>query len=260
MGPAPVIDLHCHLLPGVDDGPATLEESVAMARAAATAGTSTIVATPHIRGDYPLEPSELEPRAEALRQALHQAGVRLRVLTAGEVAISKLHDLADADLQKLRLGEGSYMLVESPYTDVGDLLETALFYLQLRGFTPLLAHPERAPAFQANPDRLAALVERGMLCSITAASMRGAFGRAVQAFARRLLESRLVHDVSSDAHDSRRRPPDLIAGFEALGGRFPSQADWYTRISPAAILAGEHPGAPPAVGTSVLRRLLRRGA
>jgi protein-tyrosine phosphatase len=245
-----VIDLHCHILPGLDDGPPNLDASVALARLAAADGTRTIVATPHVREDYPFAIGEIEKRAERVNQRLAADGVDLQVTPGAEVAISQLAQLDEGALSVVCLGTSNTMLVESPYQQATDTLEDTLFNLQLRGFRPLLAHPERSPSFMSSPDRLAALVERGMLCSVTSASMAGRFGRTVQRFTRILFERGLVHDVASDAHDIGRRAPGLTAGFRLLDRDLPGlldQIDWFTVTAPAAILAGDPLPATPTL-------------
>jgi protein-tyrosine phosphatase len=259
-----VIDLHCHILPGLDDGAATLEESVTLARAFQQVGIDVVVATPHIREDYPFDPAEIGPRARGLEEALAGEGIELRVVAGAEVAISMVRNLSDEILPTLCLGDGPYMLVESPYTYATNVLEETLFDLQVRGFHPVLAHPERAPSFQQDLDRLVQLVERGVLCSVTAASMMGTFGRTVRHFTAQLFQRGLVHNVASDAHDPTRRPIDLHGGFEALDRELPGvvdQARWCTVEVPEAILGGgelppmPEPGRPRAKGWL---RLLRR--
>jgi protein-tyrosine phosphatase len=194
---------------------------------------------------------------------LASAGVNLQVVAGAEVAISRLSDLDDATLGRLTLGSSAYMLVESPYQQATDTLEDAIFNLQLRGFTPVLAHPERSPSFMSKPGRLEELVERGALCSVTSASMAGKFGRTVQRFVRLLFERGLVHDVASDAHDLRGRAPGLTAGFRVLGRDLPGladQMDWYAQDAPAAILAGEPlPTRPHAVSGRTVFGRPRRG-
>jgi protein-tyrosine phosphatase len=236
-----VIDLHCHILPGLDDGAATIDESVVLARAFQRVGIDVAVATPHIREDYPFDPAEIGPRARGLEEALAGEGIELRVVAGAEVAISIVRDLSEEILRTLCLGDGPYMLVESPYTHATNVLEETLFDLQVRGFRPVLAHPERAPSFQQDLDRLVQLVERGVLCSVTAASMIGSFGGTVRRFTGKLFQRELVHNVASDAHDPVRRPIDLLFGFEVLEREIPGlreQAPWFTAAAPEAILAG----------------------
>jgi protein-tyrosine phosphatase len=234
-----VIDLHCHVLPGLDDGPADADGSVMVARLAAADGTRTMVATPHIREDYEFELDLIEERTAALNDRLAQEGVELRVVAGGEVALSRLSQLTQPELGRVCLGESRSILVESPYQEATDMVEDTLFNLQVGGWHPVLAHPERSPSFMKDPDRLEAVVERGILCSVTAASMAGRFGRTVQRFTRLLFERGMVHDVASDAHDIRRRAPGLTAGFRLLDQQLPGvagQMEWFTSDAPTAIL------------------------
>jgi protein-tyrosine phosphatase len=255
-----VIDLHCHILPGLDDGPATLDESLELARGARAAGIEVAVATPHIREDYPFDPALISVKARELNQVLGEEGIGLNVIEGAEVAISRVRDLEDETLQSLCLGSGPYMLVETPYTYATTILEETLFDLQVRGFRPVLAHPERGPSFQQEPDRLVRLVERGVLCSVTAASMMGTFGGTVRRFTAELFSKGLVHNVASDAHDAVRRPIDLLAGFDMLDGMIPGlreQAGWYTVETPEVILAGRElppqPQPPQGRGRGIAR-------
>jgi protein-tyrosine phosphatase len=258
-----VIDLHCHILPGIDDGPVNLDFSVAMARAAEEAGIVVMVATPHVRSDHPNEPARIEAGVRELNSALAVEDVELRVLPGGEVSLQKATELDDEVLSALCLGSGDCLLVESPYRSIDIDLEGILWDLQARGFRPLLAHPERCPIFQRDPSRLARLVNGGLLCSITAASLAGRFGTTVRRFSLELLYDGLVHDVASDAHDHLHRPPDLLAGFESAEADIPGirgQASWFTVTSPVAMLTGKalpaRPDPPPRAPMSRWRRLV----
>ena len=245
-----MVDLHCHILPGLDDGPSTLEAAVDLGRAAAAAGVDTVVATPHVREDYPFPIALIDERVDAVRSALGRAGIPLRILSGGELALSMIPELDDGHLARLCLGEGRYLLVESPYTQAPSLLETALFDLQLRGFRPLLAHPERSVNFLRDPDRLERLVEKGVLCSVTAMSVAGAFGDTIRDFTSRLFAAGAVHNVASDAHDAARRGPGFDAALEELEKRMEGgleAARWFTEDAARAIAAGDElPGRPPA--------------
>lgn len=256
-----MIDLHCHILPGLDDGPADLDGSLELARVAVAAGTRTIVATPHIRDDFPFDPALIPGRVAQLNDVLRDEGVDLEVAVGGEVSVSTAADLDDATLRGVTLGGGPYLLVESPYTHATDMLEHNLFDLQVRGFRILLAHPERSPSFIRDIDRVARLVERGMRCSITAASMKGSFGRTVARFTAELFRGGLVHDVASDAHDAVRRGPDLKSGFRAVESDLPGlleSSHWFTHDAPAALLSGaDLPPAPPRPAARRRRDALR---
>lgn len=259
-----MIDLHCHVLPGLDDGPANLDFSLAMARAAVDAGTQLMVATPHIRADFDVHPEEIEPRVDMFNERLHNEGLPLRILPGAEIGWASAADLDDRVLSKLSLGSGHYVLLESPYGRRPVDLEAIIAGLSERGHGVILAHPERCPLFQRDADRLARLVDTGVLCSITAGSMSGRFGAPVRRFTVEILRRGLVHDVASDAHDHVHRPPALTAGFKDIEDELPgisAHAAWFTVTSPVAILAGNplpaRPGldAPKATG---MRRLFGR--
>jgi protein-tyrosine phosphatase len=254
-----VIDIHCHILPGLDDGPATEDDSVELARAAVASGTRTLVATPHIRGDHPFAHERIEELAARLRERLAAEGIELELLTGGEIALSELDLIDEPRLRDLALGQGDCVLVETPYGQVGELLEGMLADLRRRGFRPVLAHPERSPAFLEDPARLARLVESGVLTSITAASMEGRFGKPARRLCVQMLKDGLVHDVASDAHSARGRPPGMLRGFEALDDELrglEDQAAWYVRDAPAAMVTGRPlpPPPPPPRGRSLFRR------
>jgi protein-tyrosine phosphatase len=261
-----VIDLHCHILPGLDDGPVNFDFSVAMARAAAENGIQVMVATPHIRSDYDVDPSALDGLVTRVNEAVEEDGTQLLVLPGGEVSLQKATELDDDVLRSLCLGSSDYLLLESPYKATDTDIEGIIREVQGRGFKPMLAHPERCPIFQHDPDRLQRLVNMGALCSITAASLAGGFGSTVRRFTLELMHDGLVHDVASDAHDHLHRPPDLLAGFESAEGEIPgitAQAPWFTVTAPVAILAGRplpaRPDPPPRPPTSRWRRLVNRG-
>lgn len=248
-----MIDLHSHLLPGIDDGPASVEDALALARAAAAAGTRTIVATPHIDHRWKVEPTEVPDMVQRMREALSEAHIELDVRVGGEISLPRLADLDAAEVDAVRLGGGPYILLECPHRATAATgFPTTVRYLRRRGESIILAHPERSPTFQRTPAHLAALVREGVLTSITAASLLGTFGTAIQSFSLRLLRDGLVHNVASDAHEIHRRGPELLSGLQAAERQLPGvlgQADWLTREVPAAVLAGSalpaRPELPP---------------
>jgi len=257
-----MIDLHCHILPGLDDGPATMEDTLEMARVAVARGIEAVVATPHVREDHPFPLELIEERAGDVRRALAEIGVELEIIAGAEVAISKLPELDGETLRRLCLGGGPYILIESPYGYATGLLESALFDLQVLELQPVLAHPERSPSFQGNFPRLGQLVEQGILCSLTADSVSGRFGRTARKCALQLFADSLVHDLASDAHDAVHRQPDIGGCFSQLEHALPdssSQVGWLTEAVPRAILDGrELPPRPQAPKPGGVRRLFRR--
>jgi protein-tyrosine phosphatase len=250
-----MIDLHAHVLPGLDDGPPTLDAAVEMARAAVAAGTRAVATTSHVDRGFGLGPAELAAARGRLAERLAHEGVELELLQGGEVAPERLYGLDDAALRGLTLGGGPFVLLECPFTPVGAGLEPMAADLQRRGFGVLLAHPERSPTFQRDPARLAALVEQGALAQVTAGSLAGAFGETARHAARAMLAAELVHVLATDAHDPTHRSPDLRAVGDALDG---AQLAWMTEAAPAAVVAGRRPSErPPLPRARGVRERLR---
>lgn len=245
-----MIDLHCHLLPAVDDGPPELGSALEMARLQLSVGVGTVAATPHVSPGIPTSPETIERGVAELEVALRAARLPLRVTTGAEVDLQCALEYDDAVLARLTLGGGSWLLVEAPLGRVSVPLEPIVGRLLERGHRVLLAHPERSPAVQRDPDLLRRLAGAGVLTQLTATSFSGRFGGTVQRFAERLLEDGLVHSVASDAHDPRRRPPGMRQ--ELLDAGLAEEAiELLTDAVPAAVLAD----APvPAVGRLTTRR------
>lgn len=257
-----MIDLHCHLLPGVDDGPADDEQALALAREQVAAGVSRAAATPHVGWSWPLTPSELPERLAALRALLAAERVPLEVVAGGELQATFALDLSDEQLAVLALGGGPYLLLEAPMTSVAVGLDRIVFALQARGHRVLLAHPERCPGLQRDPELLARLVGAGALTQVTAGALSGRFGGTVRRFALELVGNGLVHTVASDAHDLGGRPPGMREELRAAG--LEAYLDWWCCETPAAVLDGgplpEPPSPwPPTPARGARRRLgLRR--
>jgi protein-tyrosine phosphatase len=234
-----VIDLHAHVLPGVDDGPESLAGSLALARAAVLAGTRVMAATPHIGRRYGVRPEELARRVAALGEELRNEAIPLELVVGGELAASRAADLTDEQLRTVALGDGSCVLLECPFTPSGGLMPASVAYLQGRGFRVLLAHPERSPEFLRDPARLAALVDAGALVQVTAASLGGTFGRSVRRYALDLLDAGMVNAVASDAHDATARPPEVVPIVEKVVRQQrlpPATTRYLTADAPRALL------------------------
>jgi protein-tyrosine phosphatase len=243
-----VIDLHCHVLPGIDDGPKTIEESLALGRAAVAAGARTIVATPHVSRTYRNDAATIAGLTETVGRRFAGEGLPLDLRRGAEIAMTIAGDLAPEELAELTLGGGPWLLIECPFTPLASGLDLLLLGLQSRGHRIVLAHPERSPVFQRDPKLLGAYVRSGMLVSITAGSLVGRFGGEVRRFALRLAAEELIHNVVSDAHDLGGRPPGVHAELRQAG--LSSLAGWLTEAVPAAILAGEEIPPRPAVAAA----------
>jgi protein-tyrosine phosphatase len=246
-----MVDLHSHILPGLDDGAANIEQSLDIARVAEAAGVDTLAATPHIRDDHAFSLDLIEDRLGALRTALQEAEIAVQIVRGGEVSLSKVAEFKDEALETLCIGDGRYLLVESPYTEAPSLLEKVLFDLQVRGFKPILAHPERSMSFLHDRARLERLVENGVVCSVTAMSLTGAFGTSIRAYTLRLFAAGLVHNIASDAHDATRRAPGFQSALAVLESELdgaPAAAGWFTEETGRAIVQGRDlPGEPPVL-------------
>ncbi len=233
----PVIDLHCHVLAGIDDGPDTLEGSLALARAASECGTRRIVATPHVSFRYPNDAATIDRVLAQTQAALAEAGVVVELVAGAEIAMTRAGELDRTELAALTLGDGPWVLLECPFTPIATGLDTVAYGLEERGYRIVLAHPERCPAFHREPEMLYSLVGAGALTSLTAGSLVGRFGQQVRRFALELFEEELVHNVASDAHDPERRPPSIAAELERAG--LSPLLAWLADEVPSAILAGE---------------------
>ena len=249
-----MIDLHSHVLPGVDDGARTIEDSRELASKAASEGITAIAATPHVRHDYPTTPDRMEAEVAALRRDFSEQGIPVEILHGGELDLQAMRALSQDDLRRFTIAQnGRYLLVEFPYRGWPLDLKQTLFDLALSGFAPILAHPERNAEVQAEPGRLSPFVDRGGLVQITAASLDGRIGRRSRQAAQELIEAGLAHILASDAHLPEIREVGLAAAAEALDDEL---ARYLTQAAPSAIVAGE--AVPPPPARRRRRRFLRR--
>lgn len=240
-----MIDLHSHILPGLDDGAGTLADSRELARAAVEDGVRSIAATPHVRTDYPTSAEAMEAGVASVRRDLVEHGIELEVLHGGEIAVDRLADLSREELERFTIGQtGRYLLVEFPYSGWPLDLEQRLFELRVAGLESLLAHPERNREVQADPARIEGLVAAGSLVQLTAASIDGRIGRSSQLAAESLLSRELAHVIASDAHTPEVREVGMAAAAASL--RDKGLARWLVEDAPAAIVAGEPLPARPA--------------
>jgi protein-tyrosine phosphatase len=248
-----VIDLHSHVLPGLDDGAGDLEQSVEMARGAAEDGVRGLGATPHVRDDYPTTPEQMEEALAKVRLAVADAGIDIEIYPGGELAIDMLTRLPREELRRFGLGGNPrYLLVEFPYYGLRLDLGERLFELRAAGFTPVLAHPERNANVQTSPEVAARFVAGGALVQITSASLDGRLGRRSQESARTLLERGLAHMLASDAHAPEVRAIGMSAAAAAVGDE--ELAHWLTEGVPGAIVADEPVPPRPEVAPAKKRR------
>ncbi len=250
-----MIDLHCHVLPGIDDGPNAIEDSLLLARAAAQGDIRTIVATPHVSREYPNAADRIAGLVDRVSARFAAEGLPLELRSGAEIAMTMIDRIAPEDLPKLGLGGGPWLLIECPFTSLATGFDILLAKLQSQGHRIVLAHPERSPFFHRDPRLLGSLVRSGILTSVTAGSLVDRFGGQVQRFTRELIRDELVHNVATDAHSHTRRPPSIRPELEQSG--LSPLADWLTQAVPAAILAGSE--IPPRPSATISLQKARRG-
>lgn len=235
-----MIDVHCHILPGVDDGVRTMEEALDLIQMEHSGGTRCFIATPHVieRRDYDrLE--ELSGRVEQLREALAKAEIDVEIAQGGEIYPTP-HMIRGLDAgQPLTLaGKGKHMLVDLPLGALPHDFDSLLFELQARGVTPILAHPERVAPFQQNPDALKPYLSRGIAIQVNSGSLSGRYGPVATRVAFFVLRNRWAHFLASDAHRPGRRP-GLASAASALEGELdPAYLRLLTSESATCVLEG----------------------
>lgn len=245
-----MIDLHSHVLPGLDDGAPDLEASVAICHAAAADGIRVLAATPHVRGDYPTTPDAMTSALVRVREA---AGDVIEIVPGGELDMFQLDRPLEDLLPFALAGNPTYLLVETPYAGWPLDLAERLFRLRTAGITPVLAHPERNHDVQARPALVEPVVAGGSLVQLTAASVDGRGGRRAQACARTLLQQGFAHLLASDAHEAAVRAIGLSSAARTVGGEL---GRWLTVDVPQAIVEDEP--IPPRPTRSGSRGRLRR--
>lgn len=235
-----MVDLHCHILPQIDDGAADMDQSIRMAKMAAEDGIHTIVATPHYRTDwYTPDPDRIQRMVDELNRYLVSMDIPVTILPGMEPRLH--HEFLDhIQLRKiLPIGfQRRYFFVELPFSQYVSQLPSFLYDLQLAGHTPVIAHPERYRYFQEHPELLFNLVKKGALTQVNGGSILGQFGKRTMKFAIALVQSGLIHLVASDAHDEARRPPLLSMAYRKIaryGGR---RLSYQLKQNAEAVVAG----------------------
>lgn len=215
-----MIDLHCHILPGVDDGARDWETSLEMARIAEADGIHTIVATPHHRnGMYDNDVATIMQLTDELNERLQAANIGVKVLPGAET-----HYYPDfaTDLKKgevLSLNRSKYVYLELPHQQVPRYINDMAFEIVIQGYTPIIPHPERNREIRENPDLLYSLVEAGAISQVTAGSLTGYYGSEVEKFSIKLFKCNLSHLVASDGHGIKNRRPVIQDAYEELSKR-----------------------------------------
>jgi len=240
-----MIDIHCHILPGIDDGSRSLEESLKMAEIAVKDGIQEIVATPHsLDGVYTNRGEDIVSAVLALQAALSENHLDLKLHPG-----SDLH-LCTNMVQRIRSGEactinnaGKYMLMEFPSQMIPNRAKDEIFALKLNGITPIITHPERNAVVQHDPSVLYEFIQIGALAQLTAMSLTGDFGEYIAHISHILMRHRLIHIIATDAHSAKDRPPVLSGAVEKAAEilkDYDEAVRMVTRV-PSAIVSGQAP-------------------
>ena len=212
-----MIDIHHHLLWGLDDGASSLESSIAMARIAKEDGITHIVCSPHANSKYAYEPLLVADRISTLQRVLDREAIEVKLGYGCDFHMS-YDNIQEARLEpaKFSINGLGYLLVEIPEYGISRGLTEVFYQLQLSGLTPILTHPERNPTLQSEPGRLVDWLRSGVLIQITAGSVIGRMGRHAERMAHELLGKRWVHFLATDAHNTTSRPPRMREAFDLV--------------------------------------------
>jgi protein-tyrosine phosphatase len=242
-----LIDLHCHMLPGIDDGAGNLDVSLRMARAAVEQGITVVACTPHILpGLYHNKGPAIRQAIKQLQDALDENGIALQLTTGADVHMAPDFVAGLRSGQLLSIADSRYVLVEPPHHIAPPHIEEFFFNLVAAGYVPVLTHPERLSWLPQRHEAIGRLVRAGVWMQITAGSFAGAFGRNALYWAERLLDEGSVHLIATDAHDAERRPPDLARGRDIVAKRAgPAEAERLVVTRPLAVLQDQPPSSVP---------------
>jgi protein-tyrosine phosphatase len=241
MGIFLMIDIHSHILPGIDDGAQNLEDAVRMAEAAVQEGITHLYATPHHRnGRYENEKSSILENVNLLNAELSQRNIPLHILPGQEIRLYKdLIDDLDRDVFMPLHHQSKYILVEFPSSNVPAYAAETLYELSLRDYTPIIVHPERNSEIMENPDLLHALITEGALTQITANSVIGTFGKKIMNFSHELIKANMTHFIASDAHNTTSRGFHLLTAYETIQKKYGIETRYYLQENAEIIMKGE---------------------
>ncbi|HIJ57209.1 MAG TPA: protein-tyrosine phosphatase [Deltaproteobacteria bacterium] len=246
-----MIDIHCHILPGLDDGPLDIAESISMAKQAVADGIHTLVATPHTLNDKYLNPhSRINKAIEQFQSVLSEEQLGLKICPGSDVHVCSglTEKVMEGEVYTIN-NRMHHLLVEFPVHAIPEGSRDELFKLRLNGITPIITHPERNLIFQYNMDVLHDLINMGCLIQVTAMSITGDFGREAMESVHKMLQLRLAHIIASDAHSSDRRPPILSHAVEVAATILQNESEAMAMVSdrPQAVIDGEDVVVPEAL-------------
>jgi protein-tyrosine phosphatase len=235
-----MIDIHCHILPGIDDGPKDLSGSIEMARAAVAEGVTTILATPHFNSKYINEKELILSKVKELNGVLEEQKIPLTILPGQEPRING-EMLEDYEIGKiLTLNDArNYLLVELPSNHVPRYTEKMLYDIQVAGLQPIIVHPERNGELIERPEKLYELVKNGASTQVTASSLVGYFGKNIQKFSQQIIEANMAHFIASDAHNITNRDFKMREAMDFIEKNYGMDQVYYFTENAEILLAGQ---------------------
>lgn len=238
-----MIDLHSHILPGIDDGSPNVDTSLAMARAWVADGVSVLACTPHILpGLYHNTGPQIRKAVAELQQRLDAEEIPLRLVTGADNHVVPDFAAALNNGRLLSLADTRYVLVEPPHHTAPPRLGDLLFGVMTAGYRPILTHPERLTWIKSHYDLIRLLARRGVWMQITAGSLTGAFGRAPKYWGERMLDEGIVHILATDSHDLQHRPTILSKGYDCASKIVGAEEAWrLVHTRPLAIINNQSP-------------------
>ncbi|KGM46069.1 tyrosine protein phosphatase [Neobacillus niacini] len=234
-----MIDLHCHILPGVDDGAQSLSDSLNMARKAVEQGIHTIVATPHhLNNSYENPKRQILDRVEELNQLLQKENIDVMILPGQEIRVHGEMIEGYTIGEILTVNHTPYVLVEFPSNHVPRYTEKLFYDLQMNGLIPVIVHPERNREIIERSELLYQLVKKGALTQITASSVCGDFGKKIKNFTLQLIEANLTHFIASDAHNLTNRTFKMREAFGVLQQKYGNELVYYFEENAHLVVEG----------------------
>ncbi|QHA93689.1 CpsB/CapC family capsule biosynthesis tyrosine phosphatase [Bacillus sp. N1-1] len=234
-----MIDIHCHILPGIDDGAKDMNDSLEMARQAQSQGITRIVASPHHKnGSFDNNFQDILTEVNLLNKELTREGIDIEILPGQEVRIyGEMEEDLDVDLLTVN-NKGVYMLIEFPSSHLPRYANKLLFDLQLKGIVPIIVHPERNREIMEDPSKLYRLIKEGSLSQVTASSVTGRMGKKIKKFSLDLISHNLAHFIASDSHNTTTRPFDLREAYETVEKELGMSIRYQVQENPEEMVQG----------------------
>lgn len=234
-----MIDIHCHILPNIDDGPKAIDSSLEMARNAVDQGISTVIATPHCNRRYDTDKKIICDKVSYLNSKLVEDNIPLKIIPGQEIAIAGgiIDGLDNEELQTL--GDSKYILLELPPGSIPSFTDKLIYNLLSEGYIPVIAHPERNVQITKDPNILYKLVNEGALAQLTAGSITGIFGKKVKKLSEDLIDANLIHFIASDAHAMSNRGFNLEDAYSQIEEIFGEDCVDYFKENAELLVKGE---------------------